>query len=84
MKTQSTKRIEKLASILLLMLFVGAFPIMPPQEISLEPVGGSLANTLVNVTHYLVLSIFLVRYCNEKYRSTIATRFNSDMCFIVC
>jgi O-antigen ligase len=44
------------------MFFVGALPIMPPQEISLDPVGGPLVTKWINITQYLVLSILIVRH----------------------
>ncbi len=63
-------RLEKLGSILCMLYFAGCFRIMPPIEVSLEPLGGSLTE-LFNIIPYLVIPFLVAgRWKNFVYVCT--------------
>ncbi|MFN6569669.1 O-antigen ligase [Dendronalium sp. ChiSLP03b] len=53
---------EKILTILLLLISVGALTIQPAQEISLSPIGGDKLDTLFNAISYLILFFFILSY----------------------
>ncbi len=56
------KLTEKILTILLLMIAVGALTIHPAQEVSMSTLGGDKLDTLFNIVSYLILFYFLVLY----------------------
>ena len=56
------ERLEKLATLILILITVGAFAIKPAQEISANPLGGASVDTLLNALSYLILSILIGNY----------------------
>ncbi|WP_225895515.1 O-antigen ligase family protein [Dendronalium phyllosphericum] len=53
---------EKILTILLLLIAVGALTIHPAQEISSSPLGGDKLDTLFNIVSYLILFYFTLLY----------------------
>ncbi|MBD2251350.1 O-antigen ligase family protein [Nostoc parmelioides] len=53
---------EKILTILLLLIAVGALTIHPAQEISTSPLGGDKLDTLFNIVSYLILFFFIISY----------------------
>ncbi|MBC6429493.1 O-antigen ligase family protein [Nostoc sp. HG1] len=58
----NVKITEKILTILLLLIAVGAFTIRPAQELSMSPLGGDKLDTLFNIVSYLILFYFLTSY----------------------
>ncbi|MEH2173979.1 O-antigen ligase family protein [Nostoc sp.] len=56
------KLTEKILTILLLLVAVGALTIHPAQEVSMSTLGGDKLDTLFNIVSYLVLFYFLILY----------------------
>ncbi|MEA5597409.1 O-antigen ligase [Rivularia sp. UHCC 0363] len=56
------ERLEKLATLILILITVGAFAIKPAIEISSSPLGGASVDTLLNALSYLILSILIANY----------------------
>ncbi|MBE8968926.1 O-antigen ligase family protein [Nostocales cyanobacterium LEGE 12452] len=54
------KLTEKILTILLLLIAVGALTIHPAQEVSMSTLGGDKLDTLFNIVSYLILFYFLV------------------------
>ncbi|MBO3460960.1 O-antigen ligase family protein [Aetokthonos hydrillicola Thurmond2011] len=59
---KSIKKIDKIATIILLMLAVGIFQPHPRQDLSLDPYGGSLVSTLNNIGSYVFIMILMTRH----------------------
>ncbi|AFY57857.1 lipid A core-O-antigen ligase-like enyme [Rivularia sp. PCC 7116] len=55
-------RTEKLATIILILITVGAASIKPAQEISPNPLGGAAVDKLLNALSYLILSGLIAYY----------------------
>lgn len=55
-------RAEKMATIILILIVVGALAISPPQEISLSPIGGKLVDPLLNLLSYFILFVLILGY----------------------
>ncbi|MDY6900137.1 MAG: O-antigen ligase family protein, partial [Cyanobacteriota bacterium] len=55
-------RTEKLATLLLILITVGALAIKPAQEISGTPLGGAAVDKLLNATSYLILFALITYY----------------------
>lgn len=53
---------EKILTILLLLIAVGALTIHPAQEISTSPLGGDRLDTLFNIISYSILFYFIILY----------------------
>ncbi|MEH2290361.1 O-antigen ligase family protein [Nostoc sp.] len=53
---------EKILTILLLLIAVGALTIHPAQEVSISTLGGDKLDTLFNIISYLILFYFLILY----------------------
>ncbi|MEH2167454.1 MAG: O-antigen ligase family protein [Nostoc sp.] len=53
---------EKILTILLLLIAVGALTIHPAQEVSMSTLGGDKLDTLFNIVSYLILFYFLILY----------------------
>jgi exopolysaccharide production protein ExoQ len=49
------KLVEKFWAIILLLITAGALKISPPQEISLNPIGGAFVDTFLNLLSYAIL-----------------------------
>ncbi|MHC5730275.1 MAG: O-antigen ligase family protein, partial [Nostoc sp.] len=58
----NVKITEKILTILLLLIAVGAFTIHPAQELSMSTLGGDKVDTLFNIVSYLILFYFLTSY----------------------
>ncbi|MEH2354971.1 O-antigen ligase family protein [Nostoc sp.] len=56
------KLTEKILTILLLLIAVGALTIHPAQEVSMSTLGGDKLDTLFNIVSYLILFYFLTLY----------------------
>ncbi|MDM9580595.1 MULTISPECIES: O-antigen ligase [unclassified Nostoc] len=56
------KLTEKILTILLLLIAVGALTIHPAQEVSMSTLGGDKLDTLFNIVSYLILFYFLILY----------------------
>jgi exopolysaccharide production protein ExoQ len=56
------KLTEKILTILLLLIAVGALTIHPAQEVSMSTLGGDKLDTLFNIVSYLILFYFLLSY----------------------
>ncbi|MEH2255377.1 O-antigen ligase family protein [Nostoc sp.] len=56
------KLTEKILTILLLLIAVGALTIHPAQEVSMSTLGGNKLDTLFNIVSYLILFYFLILY----------------------
>jgi exopolysaccharide production protein ExoQ len=56
------KLTEKILTILLLLIAVGALTIHPAQEVSMSTLGGDKLDTLFNIVSYLILFYFLISY----------------------
>lgn len=56
------ERIEKLATLLLILITVGALAIKPVHEISENPLGGAIIDKLLNAISYLILSVLIANY----------------------
>ncbi|MFN6526260.1 O-antigen ligase family protein [Nostoc sp. ChiSLP03a] len=56
------KLTEKILTILLLLISVGALTIHPAQEVSMSTLGGDKLETLFNIVSYLILFYFLTLY----------------------
>ncbi|MDZ8261071.1 O-antigen ligase family protein [Nostoc sp. ChiQUE01b] len=56
------KLTEKILTILLLLIAVGALTIHPAQEVSISTLGGDKLDTLFNIVSYLILFYFLILY----------------------
>lgn len=56
------QRTEKLATIVLILITIGAFAIKPAQEISPNPLGGAAVDKLLNALSYLILSGLIAYY----------------------
>ncbi|MBN3898299.1 MAG: O-antigen ligase family protein [Nostoc sp. NOS(2021)] len=56
------KLTEKILTILLLLIAVGALTIHPAQEVSMSTLGGDKVDTLFNIVSYLILFYFLISY----------------------
>lgn len=56
------ERVEKLATIILILITVGAFAIKPVHEISANPLGGGAINKLLNASSYLILFGLMIYY----------------------
>ncbi|MFN6483404.1 MULTISPECIES: O-antigen ligase [unclassified Nostoc] len=56
------KLTEKILTILLLLIAVGALTIHPAQEVSMSTLGGDKLDTLFNIVSYLILFYFLLLY----------------------
>ncbi|MBN3943675.1 MAG: O-antigen ligase family protein [Nostoc sp.] len=56
------KLTEKILTILLLLIAVGALTIHPAQEVSMSTLGGDKLDTLFNIISYLILFYFLILY----------------------
>ncbi|WP_373525377.1 O-antigen ligase family protein [Nostoc sp.] len=58
----NVKLTEKILTILLLLIAVGALTIHPAQEVSMTTLGGDKLDTLFNIISYLILFYFLILY----------------------
>jgi exopolysaccharide production protein ExoQ len=58
----NVKLTEKILTVLLLLIAVGAFTIHPAQEISMSTLGGDKLDTFFNIVSYLILFYFLLLY----------------------
>jgi exopolysaccharide production protein ExoQ len=58
----NVKLTEKILTILLLLIAVGALTIHPAQEVSMSTFGGDKLDTLFNIVSYLILFYFLLLY----------------------
>ena len=58
----NVKLIERILTILLLLIAVGALTIHPAQEVSMSTLGGDKVDTLFNIISYLILCYFLLSY----------------------
>ncbi|MBG1265370.1 O-antigen ligase family protein [Nostoc sp. WHI] len=58
----NVKLTEKILTILLLLIAVGALTIHPAQEVSMTTLGGDKLDTLFNIVSYLILFYFLILY----------------------
>ncbi|AVH72466.1 O-antigen ligase family protein [Nostoc sp. 'Lobaria pulmonaria (5183) cyanobiont'] len=56
------KLTEKILTILLLLIAVGALTIHPAQEVSMSTLGGDKLDTLFNIVSYLILFYFIILY----------------------
>ncbi|MEH1806499.1 O-antigen ligase family protein [Nostoc sp.] len=56
------KLTEKILTILLLLIAVGALTIHPAQEVSMSTLGGDKLDTIFNIVSYLILFYFLILY----------------------
>ena len=56
------KLTEKILTVLLLLITVGALTIHPAQEISISTLGGDKLDTIFNIVSYLILFYFLLLY----------------------
>ncbi|MEO0969312.1 MAG: O-antigen ligase [Cyanobacteria bacterium J06639_18] len=56
------QRIEKIITLTLILIAVGALAIKPAQEVSPNPLGGASVDTLLNLLSYLLLSILIAKY----------------------
>ena len=56
------ERIEKLATLVLILITVGALAIKPVHEISENPLGGAMVDKLLNATSYLILFALIAKY----------------------
>ncbi|MBF2014113.1 MAG: O-antigen ligase family protein [Rivularia sp. T60_A2020_040] len=56
------ERIEKLATLVLILITVGALTIKPVHEISEHPLGGAIIDKLLNAISYLILSVLIANY----------------------
>ncbi|MEM6399201.1 MAG: O-antigen ligase family protein [Cyanobacteria bacterium P01_D01_bin.116] len=56
------QRTEKVATLILILITVGAFAIKPAQEISATPLGGAAIDKLLNATSYLILFGLMTYY----------------------
>jgi O-antigen ligase len=57
-----TERLEKLATLVLILIAVGALAIKPAHEISGNPLGGAFVDKLLNALSYLILSVLIANY----------------------
>ncbi|MEH2194603.1 MAG: O-antigen ligase [Nostoc sp.] len=62
MSETKVKLTEKILTILLLLITVGALTIHPAQEISTSTLGGDKLDTIFNIVSYLILFYFLLIY----------------------
>lgn len=62
MSAMKVKLTEKLLTILLLLIAVGALTIHPAQEVSMSTLGGDKVDTFLNIVSYLILFYFLSLY----------------------
>lgn len=58
MSAMKVKLTEKILTILLLLIAVGALTIHPAQEVSMSTLGGDKVDTLFNIVSYLILFYF--------------------------
>ncbi len=56
------QRFEKIATLILILIAVGALAIKPAIEISPTPLGGAFIDQLLNMTSYLILLILIAKY----------------------
>ncbi len=56
------KQIEKLATLILILITVGAFAIKPVHEISPNPLGGAFVDKILNASSYLILFALITYY----------------------
>ncbi len=56
------ERLEKTATLILILITVGAFAIKPAQEISATPLGGAAVNKFLNASSYLILFALIAYY----------------------
>ncbi|MBN3909809.1 MAG: O-antigen ligase family protein [Nostoc sp. NMS1] len=62
MSETKVKLTEKILTVLLLLITVGALTIHPAQEISISTLGGDKLDTIFNIVSYLILFYFLLLY----------------------
>ena len=58
----NVQQIEKPATLILILIAVGALSIKPAQEISPNPLGGAFVDQLLNLLSYLILFFLIVNY----------------------
>ncbi|MGB3760974.1 MAG: O-antigen ligase [Rivularia sp. (in: cyanobacteria)] len=56
------KQIEKIATLILILITVGAFAIKPVHEISPNPLGGAFVDKILNASSYLILFALITYY----------------------